>query len=38
MREEICDCGASGGVLCGIREGCIIGSSRQAGGNGLALE
>lgn len=39
MGEEICDCGAwVGGVICGIREEYIVGSSRWAGRNGVALE
>lgn len=37
--EEICDCGAwVGGVICGIRGGCVVSSSGWAGRNGVALE
>lgn len=39
MGEGICNCGAwVGGVICRMRERCVVGSSRYAGRNGIALE
>lgn len=39
MGEEIRGCGAwVVGVICSVSEGCIVGSSRWAGRNGVALE
>lgn len=39
MGEVICDCGAwAGGVICRMRERCIIGISRWAGRKGIDLE